>query len=117
MKRNLLLTCGRRNKYNARKVGGYDSGREYSRAQQLKLLQKAGEISGLREQVSFELLPSRRNAAGYMERAVRYIADFVYTDNRTGVTVVEDTKGVRTPEYVIKRKLMLHIHGITVTEI
>lgn len=45
------------------------------------------------------------------------IADFVYTDNASGQTVVEDTKGVRTKEYIIKRKLMLHVHNIHIHEI
>lgn len=45
------------------------------------------------------------------------IADFVYTDNASGQTVVEDTKGVRTKEYIIKRKLMLHVHNIQIHEI
>lgn len=105
------------NKYHAQKTGGYDSHREYDRAQQLKLLQSAGHIANLREQVPFLLLPARRNDTGYLERAVRYIADFVYTDLQSGQTVVEDTKGVRTPEYIIKRKLMLAVHGITIHEI
>lgn len=105
------------NKYRAQKTGGYDSRREYDRAQQLKLMERAGEIADLREQVAFLLLPARRNDTGYLERAVRYIADFVYTDLRSGQTVVEDTKGVRTKEYIIKRKLMLAVHGITIREI
>ncbi len=107
----------RRPKYSNRKTGGYDSAREYRRAQQLRLLLEAGEISDLREQVRYLLVPARRNAAGYLERAVHYVADFVYTDRRTGLTVVEDTKGVRTPAYVIKRKLMLAVHSITIVEI
>lgn len=91
--------------------------KEYYRAQQLKLWLKAGVISDLREQVPFILIPSQTNAEGIKERAVRYIADFVYIDNETGRTVVEDTKGFRTPEYIIKRKLMLQVHGITIKEI
>jgi hypothetical protein len=51
------------------------------------------------------------------EKAVRYVADFVYIDNDTGRMVVEDTKGFRTPDYIIKRKLMLKVHGITIKEI
>ncbi len=107
----------KKNKYHAKKVGGYDSQKEYNRAQQLKLLLKAGLISDLREQVSFLLIPSQTNGEGIKEKPVRYIADFVYIDKETGLTVVEDTKGVRTPEYVIKRKLMLQVHGITIKEI
>ena len=44
------------------------------------------------------------------------IADFVYKD-KNGVLVVEDTKGVRTADYVIKRKLMLWVHKIRIKEI
>ena len=108
---------GKRNKYGAKKSGGYDSKKEYGRANQLKLLQRAGLISDLREQVSYELIPAHRFEDGSLERACRYIADFVYTDNSTGLTVVEDAKGVRTKEYVIKRKLMLYMHGIRIKEV
>ena len=52
-----------------------------------------------------------------LERPCSYVADFVYTDKATGQTVVEDTKGVRTKEYIIKRKLMLHVHGIRIKEV
>lgn len=113
-------TLGRaknKSKYHAEKCNGYDSKKEYYRAQQLKIMLRAGLISDLREQVPFILIPSLRNADGITERAVRYIADFVYLDNETGQTVVEDTKGFRTPEYIIKRKLMLLVHGITIKEI
>lgn len=115
------------NKYHAKKSGGYDSKKEHRRAQQLKLWQRAGVISDLREQVSYELIPAQYGSCGtdlkgkpvkvLLERAVRYIADFVYTDNETGKTVVEDTKGMRTKEYIIKRKLMLAVHGIRIKEI
>ena len=47
-----------------------------------------------------------------LERECSYIADFVYIKN--GKIVVEDTKGVRTKEYIIKRKLMLYVHNIRV---
>lgn len=49
------------------------------------------------------------------ERAVVYIADFVYTYN--GVDVVEDAKGVRTDAYILKRKLMLYFHDISIYEV
>lgn len=107
----------RTNKYHAKKVGGHASKKEHDRANQLKLWQRAGIISNLREQVPYELIPAHRFEDGSLERACRYIADFVYTDNETGQTVVEDTKGVRTKEYIIKRKLMLHVHGIRIKEI
>ena len=104
------------NKYHAQKSGGYDSRKEHRRANELRLMQRAGLISNLREQVSYELIPAQRGADGkVLERACNYIADFVYTD-KDGKTVVEDTKGVKTKEYIIKRKLMLHVHGISITE-
>lgn len=105
------------NKYGAQKSGGYDSKHEHNRATELKYLQKAGEIRNLREQVEYELIPSQKGLDGkVVERAVKYIADFVYTD-RNGNQVVEDAKGQRTAVYIIKRKLMLQVHGIRVVEI
>lgn len=101
-----------RNKYHARPSGGYASRREHRRACELRMLQSCGEISDLREQVSFELIPAQDG-----EKACHYIADFVYCDNTTGSIVVEDTKGFRTPEYKIKRKLMLYVHGIKIHEV
>lgn len=77
----------------------------------------AGLISNLQEQVPYTLIPSQRNSEGrVIERACKYIADFVYTD-ANGNKVVEDTKGYRTKEYIIKRKLMLYVHGIVISEI
>lgn len=107
----------RRSKYHAVKCGGYDSKKECNRARQLKLMARAGLISDLREQVRYKLIPSQHCDDGTLERAVHYVADFVYTDNETGRTVVEDTKGVRTKEYIIKRKLMLYVHGIRIKEV
>ena len=112
-------TSGRspaKNKYGAERVGSHASKKEHKRAGQLKLMQMAGEISNLREQVSFELIPAQRDKVGSLiERSCRYIADFVYNDKQ-GNLVVEDTKGVRTKEYRIKRKLMLQVHGIQIKE-
>ena len=107
----------RQNKYHARSSGGYASRKEHRRANELQLMQRAGLISNLSEQVSYELIPAQRGADGkVLERACTYIADFVYTDNATGQTIVEDTKGFRTKEYIIKRKLMLKVHGIRISE-
>lgn len=115
------------NKYGARRVGPHASKKEHNRAAQLKLWQRAGIISNLREQVPFELIPAQYGECGTdlkgkpvrlcVERSCKYIADFVYTVNETGETVVEDTKGVRTKYYIIKRKLMLFIHGIRIREV
>lgn len=116
-----------KNKYHAKKTGKYDSHKEARRAIMLKSMQREGLISDLREQVSFELIPAQYAECGkdlkghpvkvLLEHACRYVADFVYVDVGTGKTVVEDTKGVRTPEYIIKRKLMLAVHGIRIKEI
>lgn len=123
-----------RNKYHAKKIttadGVFDSKKEYNRWCELKLLYRAGKITDLQRQVPFELIPTQyetyerytpknhiRTSDGSrcVERAVKYIADFVYTED--GKTVVEDTKGMRTADYVIKRKLMLWVHGIEIKEI
>ena len=104
------------NKYHAQKSGGYASRKEHRRANELRLMQRAGLISNLREQVPYELIPTQRGADGkVIERACSYVADFVYTDQH-GNTIVEDTKGMRTDVYLIKRKLMLHVHGIRIFE-
>lgn len=93
----------------------FDSKKEARRYAELKLLERAGEIKDLELQKTFELIPSQRIGGKVVERAVKYKADFCYTEN--GVTVVEDTKGFRTKEYIIKRKLMLYIHGIQIKEL
>lgn len=97
----------------------FDSQREARRWRVLQLLAKAGEITELRRQVAFELVPSQHDAAGRAVRPVRYVADFVYrTKAESGdQLVVEDAKGVRTADYAIKSKLMLWRHGINVIEI
>ncbi len=102
-------------KYGAKKTDGYSSKKEAKRAQELKLLEKAGEISHLKEQPRYELIPPARKSDGSLERGVVYIADFAY--EKDGALVVEDVKGIKTPEYIIKRKLMLFRHGIEVREV
>lgn len=106
----------------------FDSRKEARRWQELKLAEAAGAIGDLQRQVRFELIPVQREPdtrgpkgglkqGRVIERKVEYVADFVYTDLHTGSTVVEDTKGMRTKDFVIKRKLMLYMHGIRVKEI
>ena len=90
----------------------HDSKKEALRWMELQMLQRAGEISELRRQVSFELIPKQVG-----ERACNYIADFVYVDNKTNRTVVEDAKGVRTDVYKIKKKLMLWRYDIRIKEV
>ena len=94
----------------------FDSKREAKRAAELALLEKAGEISNLRRQVKFELIPKQDINGKCAERAASYVADFVYLDT-VGRLTVEDCKGFRTPEYILKRKLMLWLKGIRVQEI
>ena len=102
------------NKYGARKVKApdgqvFDSQKERDRWCILRLLERAGRISDLKRQVSYELIPKQ----GTM-RACSYIADFTYQEN--GKLVVEDCKGYRTEAYKIKKKLMLKEHGIRIKE-
>lgn len=94
--------------------GTFDSAKEFQRWTQLRLEEKAGRISLLRRQVPFTLLHSQKGPTR-TERPVKYIADFVYEQD--GKLVVEDVKGLRTREYVLKRKLMLYIHGIEIREV
>lgn len=123
-----------RRKYGNRKVmfGGliFDSRKEYRRWCDLGLLEMSGEIAHLRRQVEYILIPEQRaestekykrgpkkglcKPGELLERKVTYIADFVY--EKAGETVVEDCKGMRTKEYIIKRKLMLYVHGIRIKE-
>lgn len=102
-------------KYNNVKVKldgeWFDSHKEGLRYRELQLLERAGEISGIERQVTYELIPKQPG-----ERAMKYIADFRYK-NKEGQTIVEDVKGFKTEVYKIKRKLMKYVHGITVQEV
>lgn len=117
-------------KYLSRKakVDGitFDSIKEAHRYVYLKKRQELGLISDLKLQVKFELIPIQREPSTLTKRGkekkgktielpVTYIADFVYMEN--GNMVVEDTKGFKTKDYIIKRKLMLYVHGIRIKEI
>lgn len=93
----------------------FDSIKECQRYCELKLMQRAGVISDLKMQVPFELIPAQRIDGKVVERAVNYIADFVYQEK--GQTVVEDTKGFKTKDYILKRKLMLWVHNIRIREV
>jgi hypothetical protein len=128
----------KKSKYRSQKITRdgltFDSLKEYRRFCDLLLLEKAGAITDLKRQVPFELIPAqyeelptgefykRGDRKGQpkfkrvcIEQSVVYNADFTYTEN--GKTVVEDTKGVRTKDYIIKRKLMLFVLGIRIKEI
>ncbi|MBR2388176.1 MAG: DUF1064 domain-containing protein [Clostridia bacterium] len=121
-----------RNKYHSRKITRdgmtFDSVKEYKRYNELLLLARAGAIQDLKRQVEFVLIPAQREPdtkgvrggiikGKTIEHKCSYVADFVYTEN--GKTVVEDTKSpaTKTKDYIIKRKLMLYIHGIRIVEV
>lgn len=99
----------------------FDSKREARRYMNLWLMQRAGEITNLRTQVKYPLLPKQERKDGTKERAIDYVADFVY--EKDGETVAEDSKGFRNTSsatykvFVMKRKMMLYFHGITVKEV
>lgn len=109
-------------KYGNRKteVDGikFDSEKEARRYAELLLMQKAGEIYELQRQVPFVLIPTQRDEKGkVIEREVKYIADFTYREKGVNRLVVEDTKGMRTDKYIIKRKLLLYRHGLRIREV
>lgn len=112
---------GKGRKYGNRKVTvngiTFDSEKERARWNELLLLERAGEIFELRRQVKYELIPAQRDENGkLLEQSCAYIADFAYMTKK-GELVVEDAKGYKTKEYVIKRKLMLKEHGIRIKEV
>lgn len=106
----------------------FDSRKERDRYRKLALLEQAGEISDLRLQVPFELIPAiyeqqevqlktkTKIVSKCIQKPVRYIADFVYHD-KDGNEIVEDAKGMRTKEYVLKKKMMRALLGITIQEV
>ena len=107
-------TKPKKSKYRAVKteVDGivFDSKHEASRYEELRLLEQAGEITNLRLQVPFELIPKSKHGM-----PIRYIADFTY-NNLNGQLIVEDAKGVKTPVYRLKRRLMAELKGIEIKE-
>lgn len=99
-----------RGKYGARKTtcrAGHlhDSMREAHRCNELQLLQKAKQISELQFQVPFTLQDGFK-LNGRAIRAIKYYADFAYLD-RQGIPVYEDTKGIASQVYLLKKKLLL----------
>lgn len=107
----------------------FDSKKEALRYGELSMLQRAGVISELELQKEYELIPAQyetfprygkngqrlKDGKRCLEKPVKYKADFVYKEN--GSEVVEDTKGVKTKDYVIKRKMMLFFHNIKIREV
>ena len=124
-----------RNKYGNKKIvtddGEFDSRKEYQRWCELKLLQRAGEITYLKRQKKFLLIPAQyeaierisektgkklKDGRRCLEQECSYVADFVYC-LANGELVVEDAKGFRTEGYIIKRKLMMEKYGIRISEV
>lgn len=113
------------NKYHNKKieVDGiiFDSKKEANRYIELKTLERVGKIHDLQLQVKFRLIPPQYAShdgvkkGKCLERGCSYVADFVYY--QYGVKVVEDTKGKKTNDYIIKRKLMLYMHNIRIKEV
>lgn len=121
----------KKNKYNAKKVllDGilFDSQHEADRYTELKLMLRAGEITDLKRQVKYVLIPAKREPdkigprggikkGKVIERETYYKADFVYK-TKGGTEIVEDAKGYREKSYKLKRKLMLQVHGIRIKEV
>ena len=108
-------------KYNSKKtiIDGqvFDSRKEAKRYQELVLLENVGVIKNLSRQVKFVLIPSQRDevTGKVVERECSYRADFEYTED--GKTIVEDVKGFKTKEYIVKRKLLLWRYGIRIREV
>lgn len=103
----------------------FDSRKEANRYAELKILEKSGAISDLQMQKKFVLIPKQTDpdTKRVVERECSYLADFYYYDTQNKKWVCEDVKGYRDPasatyaKYIIKRKLMLSVHGIRIIEI
>lgn len=108
----------------------FDSKKESKRWQELCLLERAGQITDLQRQVKFVLIPTQyekfprysdktgkrlKDGIRTLEHELSYVADFVYM--KDGKQIVEDAKGFKTPEYRIKKKLLLWVHGIQIKEV
>lgn len=130
------------NKFGAKKITDpatgfvFDSKMEYHRWCELSWLERAGKITELRRQVKYVLIPAQRapstevfkagphrglpKPGTVIEKACTYVADFLYFDEN-GEMVVEDAKGHKKGAaydlFVIKRKLMLYVHGIKIVEV
>ena len=97
---------------NGKKVA--DSKKEEKRLNELRLLERAGEIKELQTQVKYELQPSYI-LNGKKIRPITYIADFIYFTG--GELIIEDVKGYRTEVYRLKKKMFEFRYGIEIKEI
>lgn len=96
-------------KYHAEKteVDGirFDSKKEARDWMKLRQMEEAGLISHLQRQVKFELQPAFVSWEGKKIKPINYIADFVYIKGCQ--TYVQDSKGIPTKDYVLKRKMFM----------
>lgn len=89
----------------------FDSKKEAARYQELRLLERAKEIHNLELQPAFAVVVNN-------VKVCTYKADFKYwVDGVNGRYIVEDVKGIKTPVYQLKKKLVKAIHGIEIQEI
>lgn len=99
-----------RSKFNAKKttVDGivFDSKREAARYVELRDLERKGIVSNIQRQVRVELVPPF-DVDGKHFRGIYYVVDFVYEDSE-GNEIWEDVKGMKTPVYLLKRKLVAY---------
>jgi len=116
--RQFIGNYTKQNKYHNKKViyDGikFDSEKEKNRYIGLKQLERLGVIQNLQRQVKYELQPSFK-LNGTTIRSITYIADFVYIqDNKE---IIEDVKGMRTKEYLLKKKLFEYKYQKEIKEI
>lgn len=116
--RQFIGNYTKQNKYHNKKViyDGikFDSVKEKNRYIGLKQLERLGVIQNLQRQVKYELQPSFK-LNGTTIRSITYIADFVYIqDNKE---IIEDVKGMRTKEYLLKKKLFEYKYKKEIKEI
>lgn len=122
-----------KNKYGNKKIEvdgrKFDSKKEAQVYMQLKLQEERREISELKTQVKFVLIPAQYKTTGHtktgkpikkcVEREVCYYADFSYRDERGRLHVVDVKSSItkKNPAYIIKRKLLRQVHGIELEEV
>ena len=95
----------------------FSSKKEMQRYKDLELLESTDYICSLVLQPKFLLQDGYTNAKGKKIRPIYYIADFFYYDCINNKWVVEDTKGVRTEVYKLKKKLFEYIYNLTIDEL
>ncbi len=112
-----------KSKFNNVKTRGYDSKKEADYAAYLSMMMKCDDeskrITLIEKQVGYVLIPVQRVDGKLVERMTQYFADFrvTYADGRVEVIDVKSEHTKKLPEYVIKRKLMLFVHGIKIKEV